>query len=89
MEPFPCSKNLPVNSLTHGCSRSTYARALKDTGRASAAVEIYKAAVRRWPAEASLYHDLAVAAHAAGDAAEALRAEQAALTLGRQQPGGA
>ncbi len=60
---------------------ATYARALKDTGSAPAAVAIYKAAVRRWPAEASLYHDLSVAARAAGDAAEALRAEQAALAL--------
>jgi arylsulfatase A-like enzyme/Tfp pilus assembly protein PilF len=60
---------------------ATYARALKDTGSAPAAVTLYRAAVRRWPREASLYHDLAVAARAADDAAEALRAEQAALAL--------
>ena len=60
---------------------ATYARALKDTGSAPAAITVYTAAVRRWPAEASLYHDLAVAARSAGEAAEALRAEQAALAL--------
>ena len=33
-----------------------------------------------------LFHDLAVAARAAGDAAEALRAEQAALALDKDNP---
>ena len=61
--------------------QATYARALKDTGRASQAVEIYRRLVARWPGDAALYHDLAVAATAAGMPAEAARAEQAALAL--------
>jgi arylsulfatase A-like enzyme/Tfp pilus assembly protein PilF len=61
--------------------QATYARALKDTGSARVAVDMYRKAVARWPSDASLYHDLAVAARAAGDAREAMRAEQAALAL--------
>ena len=66
--------------------QATYARALKDSGQAAAAVRIYKAAVARHPADASLFHDLAVAARAAGDTAEAVRAEQAALALNAADP---
>ena len=47
----------------------------------SKAVEIYQRLVARWPKDAALYHDLAVAAVAAGMPAEAARAEQAALAL--------
>jgi choline-sulfatase len=61
--------------------QATYARALKDTGHASQAVDIYRRLVARWPGDAVMYHDLAVAATAAGMSAEAARAEQAALTL--------
>ena len=61
--------------------QATYARALKDTGRVREAVEAYRRAVARWPRDATLYHDLAVAADAAGLPAEASRAEQAALAL--------
>jgi arylsulfatase A-like enzyme/Flp pilus assembly protein TadD len=61
--------------------QSTYARALKDTGRAAEAVDVYRRLVARWPADAALYHDLAVAAQAAGLAQEASRAEQASLAL--------
>jgi tetratricopeptide (TPR) repeat protein len=61
--------------------RATYARALKDAGDARAAVRIYRAAVAKWPADPSLFHDLAVAAREAGDPQEAARAEQAALAL--------
>jgi arylsulfatase A-like enzyme/Tfp pilus assembly protein PilF len=61
--------------------QSTYAQVLKDAGRAREAVAIYKDAVRKWPGDAALFHDLAVAAREAGDAAEASRAEQAALAL--------
>jgi arylsulfatase A-like enzyme/Tfp pilus assembly protein PilF len=60
---------------------STYARALGQTGRPREALAIYKRAVERWPGDASLYHELAVAARSAGDRGEASRAEQAALTL--------
>jgi tetratricopeptide (TPR) repeat protein len=76
--------------------QTTYARALKDAGRPQAALAIYREAARRWPADATLLHDLAVAARdAAGDAAgsparslrdEATRADQAALAL---EPGNA
>jgi arylsulfatase A-like enzyme/Flp pilus assembly protein TadD len=61
--------------------QATYARALKDTGRAAQAVETYRRLVARWSGDAAMYHDLAVAAIAAGMPAEAARAEQAALTL--------
>ena len=61
--------------------QGTYARALKDTGSAAKAVEIYQRLVARWPKDAGLYHDLAVAAVAAGLPAEAARAEQASLAL--------
>jgi len=61
--------------------QSTYARALKDTGRVTEAFDIYKRLVARWPRNADLYHDLAVVAAAAGLPKEAARAEQAALAL--------
>ncbi len=61
--------------------QSTYARALKDTGRVGEALDLYRRLVTRWPRNADLYHDLAVAAGAAGLAKEAARAEQAALAL--------
>jgi choline-sulfatase len=61
--------------------QATYARAVKDTGRAAQAMEIYRRLVARWPSDAALYHDLAVAAAAAGLPAEAARAERAALAL--------
>ena len=47
--------------------QSTFARALKDTGDAVGAVAVYRTGVARWPSDAALYHDLAVAARAAGD----------------------
>ena len=61
--------------------QATYARALKDTGYPSQAVDLYRRLVARWPGDAAMYHDLAVAATAAGMSAEAVRAEQAALAL--------
>jgi choline-sulfatase len=66
--------------------QATHARALKDTGKAQQAVEIYRRLVARWPGDAAMYHDLAVAATAAGMAAEATRAEQAALALQPSNP---
>jgi choline-sulfatase len=65
--------------------QTTYGRALKDAGRANDAVALYRRAVERTP-EAGLFHDLAVAARAAGNAAEAMKAEQAALTLEAKNP---
>jgi arylsulfatase A-like enzyme/Flp pilus assembly protein TadD len=64
-----------------GVFQATYARALKETGRPSHAVEIYRRLVARQPSDAAMYHDLAVAAAAAGMTGEAMRAEQASLAL--------
>jgi arylsulfatase A-like enzyme/Flp pilus assembly protein TadD len=61
--------------------QSTYARALKETGRASEAVDLYRRLVTRWPRDAAMYHDLAVAAQSAGMSEEAIRAERASLAL--------
>lgn len=71
--------------------QSTYARALKDAGRPIAALNVYRAAARRWPTDAMLIHDLAVAARDAASTAagplaqslrdEARRADQAALMI--------
>jgi arylsulfatase A-like enzyme/Flp pilus assembly protein TadD len=61
--------------------QSTYARLLGENGQAASALRVYRRAVERWPADASLFHDLAVTARDAGLAAEAMRAEQAALAI--------
>jgi tetratricopeptide (TPR) repeat protein len=76
------AERFPDSSLFQG----TYARALKDTGQAPAAVKIYKAAIARNPADSSLFHDLAIAARTAGDTAEAVRAERAALAVNAEDP---
>jgi arylsulfatase A-like enzyme/Flp pilus assembly protein TadD len=66
---------------------SIYARALaRSRSSKTAGVSILREAVKRWPDDATLYHDLAVQAWAAGEAAEAMRAEQAALALDPQYP---
>ncbi|HMF95747.1 MAG TPA: sulfatase-like hydrolase/transferase [Vicinamibacterales bacterium] len=74
--------------------QTTYARALKDAGRPIAALNVYRAAARRWPTDATLIHDLAVAAREAASASagplaeslrdEASRADQAAIALDPQ-----
>jgi len=71
--------------------QATAARALKEAGKLNQALAAYRTAVRRWPSDATLYHDLAVAARDAADTSaapaaralreEAARAERAALTL--------
>jgi tetratricopeptide (TPR) repeat protein len=61
--------------------QTTLARALADRGRRREALAIYRRAVARWPDDSMLFHDLAVAARAAGDPHEARRAEEAALAL--------
>jgi choline-sulfatase len=61
--------------------RSTYARALKDSGRSAAALEVYRRAAKRWPTDSVLLHDLAVAAREAGRHDEARRAELAAIAI--------
>jgi tetratricopeptide (TPR) repeat protein len=67
------------------------ARALKEAGQMQAALAAYRRAATRWPTDAMLLHDLAATARetASGAAApqaaalrdEAVRADQAALTL--------
>ena len=66
-------------------SLTTYGRALKDAGRPAEAVAVYRQAVTRTP-DATLFHDLAIAARAAGNLPEALKAEQAALALEGKNP---
>jgi tetratricopeptide (TPR) repeat protein len=71
--------------------QTTYARALKEAGQVEAALAMCRQAARRWPTDATVLHDLAVAAREAASAAkgaaaralhdEATRADQAALTL--------
>ena len=71
--------------------QATYARALKEAGQVQAALAIYRQAARRWPADATLLHDLAVSARDAANAAhgttaramrdEARRTDEAALAL--------
>jgi arylsulfatase A-like enzyme/tetratricopeptide (TPR) repeat protein len=62
--------------------QTTYARALRDAGQPARALLIYRSAAQRWPSDATLLHDLAVAARdaaaqARGSAADALRREAA------------
>ncbi|MEP7118846.1 MAG: tetratricopeptide repeat protein, partial [Acidobacteriota bacterium] len=65
---------------------STYARALADTGAIRQALTQLRAAVARWPSDWSLFHELSATARAAGLAAEARRAEEAALALNPHEP---
>jgi arylsulfatase A-like enzyme/Flp pilus assembly protein TadD len=83
---LPALKTLTVEHPEAPVFHATYARALQETGNARAALAIYRDAVNRWPGDASLFHDLAVAARAAGDESEALRAEEAALALEPANP---
>jgi arylsulfatase A-like enzyme/tetratricopeptide (TPR) repeat protein len=85
-EAVPALKTLATKFPQSPVFQSTYARALMETGHPRAAMEIYRAAVAGHPQDAMLFHDLAVAARAAGDGAEALRAEQAALALDKDNP---
>ena len=61
--------------------QSAYARALLDAGRATDALAAYRAAAKRWPTDAMLLHDLAVAARAAGKLDEARDADAASMAL--------
>ena len=64
----------------------TLARALMEGGHGAAALQRYRSLVKQHPNDAMLFHDLAVAARNARQPAEALRAEQAALTLDADDP---
>ncbi|HET7619972.1 MAG TPA: sulfatase-like hydrolase/transferase [Vicinamibacterales bacterium] len=78
---LPVMRDLAARFPEAPVFQSTYARALKDTGRAAEAMKVYRRALTRWPKDATMYHDLAVAARAAGDARQASAAEQAAFAL--------
>jgi tetratricopeptide (TPR) repeat protein len=60
---------------------ATYARTLSELGRHREALAVYRNAVRAWPNDSMLFHDLAVAAQRAGRRDEAMRAEQASVAL--------
>lgn len=66
--------------------QSTYAGALAASGRKRDALERFRAAVKQWPVDASLYHELAVVARELGQTAEASRAEDAALAIDGKSP---
>jgi arylsulfatase A-like enzyme/Flp pilus assembly protein TadD len=83
---LPLTRELAERFPAGPVFQATYARALLDSGRAHDAASVLRAAVARIPDDASLFHDLSVAAKAAGDDAEALRAEQAALALDAASP---
>jgi arylsulfatase A-like enzyme/Flp pilus assembly protein TadD len=79
-EALPALKTLAERFAGAPVFEMTYGRALKDSGQAAQAVTVYRRAATKIQ-DAALYHDLAVAARAAGNNAEAVRAEQAALAL--------
>jgi choline-sulfatase len=66
--------------------QTTYARALVEAHRAADALAVYRSAARRWPTDATLLHDLAVAARDAGRLDEAQKADQAAIALAPDNP---
>ena len=88
---LPALKTLAAANPDAPVFQTTYAQALKEAGQAAAALASYRDAARRWPTDATLLHDLAVAARDAANAAhgpaatslrdEAARADTAALTL--------
>ena len=65
---------------------ATYARALASSEQKIQAIARFRDAVKRWPADWSLYHDLAVVARDLGRLDEAMRAEEAALALNPHEP---
>jgi tetratricopeptide (TPR) repeat protein len=85
-EALPALKDLAERYPASSIFLGSYARALKDAGRAREAIAVYRTAIERNPADATLFHDLAIAARAAGDSAEALKAQQAALALNANDP---
>ena len=61
--------------------QTTYAQALMEAHRTSDALAVYRAAAKKWPTDAVLLHDLAVAARSAGQGEEARKADEAAIAL--------
>jgi tetratricopeptide (TPR) repeat protein len=84
-------KPLAAAHLSAPVFQMTYARALKDAGDVAAALDVDRAAAKRWPTDAALLHDVAAAAREAAHRStgasaaplldEASRAERAALVL--------
>jgi tetratricopeptide (TPR) repeat protein len=60
---------------------TSWARALAAAGRHGEALRVYRDASVRWPGDASLAHDRAVSARAAGLVDEAFASERAALAI--------
>lgn len=65
---------------------ASYARSLAAAGRPRDALGRFRDAVAKWPTDASLYHELAVAARDNGLPDEALRAEEASLAIAPDNP---
>src|SRR6185436_1744718 len=61
--------------------QSTYARALKESGKVTDSIAVYRKAAHRWPTDATLLHDYSVAARDARLLDEAARADQAAAAI--------
>lgn len=90
-EALPALERLAARYPDAPVFRATYARALKDAGRTAEALAAYRKAAQRWPTDATLLHDLAVAAREAANEAggkaaavlqkEAIDADRAALAL--------
>ena len=86
----------PLWGSSPGRPISLMARALKDGGEIDGALAAYRQAAKRWPTDAMLLHDLAVTAREAANTAgrpnvgaltdEAMRADQAALTIAPDYP---
>lgn len=79
-------RDLSVRNPSAQVFFTAWARALGLAGRHDEALRAYREAVKRWPGDAVLMHDLAVAARDAKQPDEALRAEEAALTLDPRFP---
>ncbi len=90
-EALPALKKLTDSNPDALVFQSTYARALTDAGDWNRALIVYRDTARRWPTDAMLLHDLAVAAREAATRAapaaaaalrqEAARADHAAIAL--------
>ncbi len=88
---LPALRALAASNGDAPVIQTMYAKALKEAGQMDAALTVYRQAAVRWSTDAMLLHDLAVAARDAANVTngprakalrdEALRADQAALTL--------
>ncbi len=93
---LPALKRLAAANPDAPVIQTLMARALKDGGQIDGALAAYRQAAKRWPTDAMLLHDLAVTAREAANTAgrpnvgaltdEAMRADQAALTIAPDYP---